>query len=94
MKAQIENTEKFYVARDNDGRLFKFEYKNTMKPWEALVNTLTRGLSTVIFISRELIINLRKGKKSIQAFILKLHTKIHRSLLKNKDQNKKNHEYT
>lgn len=40
------------------------------------------------------IINLRKGKKSIQAFILKLRTKIHRSLLKNKDQNKKNHEYT
>lgn len=35
MKTQIENTEKFYVARDNDGRLFKFEYKNTVKPWEA-----------------------------------------------------------
>lgn len=26
MKAQIENTEKFYVARDKDGRLFKYAY--------------------------------------------------------------------
>ena len=35
MKTRIENTEKFYVARDNDGRLFKFEYRNTMRPWQA-----------------------------------------------------------
>ena len=94
MKAQIENTKKFYVARDKDGRLFKYAYWLVCRRLIDLIDIYTQCLLTVIFMLQDSIINPGKGKKSIQAFILKLHTKIHRSLLKNKDQNKKNHEYT
>lgn len=91
MKTQNSNIEKFYVARDNDGRLFKFEYKNTMKPRDAPCKYVNAYPFDGNFYVTGSDYQPKKGEELDSSLILKLHMKIHRFLLKNKDQNK-NHE--